>query len=128
MAVSIDGTNGLTFNDSTTIPSGYSGAKAWVNYNATGTPAIRASYNVSSVVINATGAHQINFTTPFADVNYSFVATNGNDGVNRSFVQFDSSGTSGGIYGQQLVGSIKFYVGGTTGLYNVPYIWAAFFR
>jgi hypothetical protein len=126
MAVAIDGTNGLTFNDSTTIPSGYSGAKAWVNYNATGTPAIRASYNVSSVVINGTGAHQINFTTPFADVNYSFVATNGNDGANRSFVQFD--GTNNSIYGQQLVGSIKFYVGGTTGLYNVPYIWAAFFR
>jgi len=71
MAVAIDGTNGLTFNDSTTIPSGYSGAKAWVNFNGTGTVAIRASYNVSSITDNGTGDYTVNFTNAMVDANYN---------------------------------------------------------
>ncbi len=46
-------------------------AKAWVNFNGTGTPAIRASYNVSSITDNGTGDYTINFTNAFADANYS---------------------------------------------------------
>jgi hypothetical protein len=48
-------------------------AKAWVNFNGTGTVAIRASGNVSSITDNGTGDYTINFTTAFADVNYSYV-------------------------------------------------------
>lgn len=49
-------------------------AKAWVNFNGTGTVAIRASYNVSSITDNGTGDYTINFTNAFADVNYAYVA------------------------------------------------------
>jgi hypothetical protein len=45
--------------------------KAWVNFNGTGTVAIRASYNVSSITDNGTGDYTVNFTTALADVNYS---------------------------------------------------------
>ena len=42
-------------------------AKAWVNFNGTGTVAIRASYNVSSITDNGTGDYTVNFTTALAD-------------------------------------------------------------
>jgi hypothetical protein len=50
-------------------------AKAWVNFNGTGTVAIRASYNVSSITDNAVGNYTVNFTTALADANYAVVAT-----------------------------------------------------
>ena len=49
------------------------GARAWVNFNGTGTVAIRASGNVSSITDNGTGDYTVNFTTAMADVNYSTV-------------------------------------------------------
>jgi hypothetical protein len=47
-----------------------SSCKAWVNFNGTGTIAIRDSYNVSSIVDNGVGDYTINFTTPFSSANY----------------------------------------------------------
>jgi hypothetical protein len=52
-------------------------AAAWVNFNGTGTVAIRASSNVSSITDNSTGDYTVNFTTALVDANYSTVATNG---------------------------------------------------
>lgn len=56
--------------------SGYGSAaiayacRAWVNFNGTGTVAIRASGNVSSITDNGTGDYTVNFTTAMPDVNY----------------------------------------------------------
>lgn len=50
-------------------------ARAWVNFNGTGTPAIRASGNVASVYKNGTGDYTITFTTPMPDANYAVVCT-----------------------------------------------------
>lgn len=47
------------------------GCRAWVNFNGTGTVAIRASGNVSSITDNGTGDYTINFSTSMPDVNYS---------------------------------------------------------
>ena len=56
-------------------------AKAWVNFNGTGTVAIRRAFNVSSVTDNGTGDYTFNFTTAMTDVNYSAVGSNdGNSG------------------------------------------------
>jgi hypothetical protein len=52
--------------------------KAWVNFNGTGTVAIRAAGNVSSITDNGTGDYTLNFTTALADANYSTVLTGGN--------------------------------------------------
>ena len=49
------------------------GCRAWVNFNGTGTPAIRASGNVSSITDNGTGEYTINFTTTLTDANYATV-------------------------------------------------------
>ena len=48
-------------------------AKAWVNFNGTGTVAIRASFNVSSITDNGVGDYTVNFTTALADANGSLV-------------------------------------------------------
>ena len=58
--------------------------RAWVNFNGTGTVAIRASFNVSSITDNGTGDYTINFTTALSDANYSAQVTAGN-GVNDIF-------------------------------------------
>lgn len=52
-------------------------AKAWVNFNGTGTVAIRASFNVSSITDNGSGNYTVNFTTAFANTNYCGLATSG---------------------------------------------------
>lgn len=45
--------------------------RAWVNFNGTGTVAINASGNVSSITDNGTGSYTVNFTTAMPDANYS---------------------------------------------------------
>ena len=62
-AASLDGTQ----NGSAPIYA----ARAWVNFNGTGTVAIRASGNVSSITDNGAGDYTVNFTTAMADANYS---------------------------------------------------------
>jgi len=57
-------------------------AKAWVNFNGTGTigqpQTIRSSYNVSSITKNGTGDYTVNFATAMADANYSVCVGAGN--------------------------------------------------
>jgi hypothetical protein len=66
-----------TLNASTNVLATQNGmtgiAKAWVNFNGTGTVAIRSSFNVSSVVRNDTGDYTINFTTAMPTANYGAV-------------------------------------------------------
>lgn len=54
--------------------AGGNAVKAWVNFNGTGTVAIRASFNVSSITDNGVGDYTVNFTTALADANYAVSA------------------------------------------------------
>jgi hypothetical protein len=56
-------------------------AKAWVNFNGTGTVAIRASFNVTSITDNGTGDYTMNFTTAMQDADYSPSGVVGSVGV-----------------------------------------------
>lgn len=49
--------------------------RAWVNFNGTGTVAIRASGNVSSITDLGTGTYQVNLATAMSDTNYAKIAT-----------------------------------------------------
>lgn len=77
--VSVAGTASVTGNLS--FNSGYGsaavayGCRAWVFFNGTGTVAINANGNVSSITDNGTGDYTINFTNAMPDANY---AMNGN--------------------------------------------------
>jgi hypothetical protein len=85
-------------------------ARAWVNFNGTGTVAIRESGNVSSITDNGTGDYTVNFTTAMPDANYAAVVTGENGGsssnvtigrwlltapTSSAYRLFSNSGTSG---------------------------------
>ena len=71
MAITLDGTVGITTADiaatTLTVNAGFGsnatayGVRAWVNWNGTGTVAIRASGNVSSITDRAVGQYTVNF-------------------------------------------------------------------
>ena len=77
MGMTINGTSGLVFPDSTTMATGSQAVRAWVNFNGTGTVAIRASYNVTSITDNGTGQYAVNFTTALPDANYAVLLSIG---------------------------------------------------
>jgi uncharacterized protein (AIM24 family) len=82
----ISGTTG-SFSGDLSFNSGYGsaavayGCRAWVNFNGTGTVAIRASGNVSSITDNGTGDFTVNFTTAMPDANYA-VNVSAGEGIN----------------------------------------------
>jgi hypothetical protein len=86
-----------TLNDDTGVLATQNGmtgiAKAWVNFNGTGTVAIRAAFNVSSITDNGTGDYTINFTNAFPDANYSF-NLNGNESLGNRAQYFNGPVTS----------------------------------
>ena len=61
-------------------------AAAWINFNGTGTVAIRDSMNVSSVIDNAVGGYVETFSSAFAAGNYAVGAYVGGTGSVRSVV------------------------------------------
>ena len=66
-------------------------AAAWVNFNGTGTAAVRDSVNVASLTDNGTGQFEVNYTSGMADANYA--STYGGKGASvRTFY-------TGGNYG-----------------------------
>ena len=70
-------------------------AKAWINFNGTGTIAIRSSYGVSSIADVSTGKYTVNFSTNMANVNYATIASygghepSGGQGVRTPFATND---------------------------------------
>jgi hypothetical protein len=67
------------------VATGYL-CRAWVNFNGTGTVAIRASGNVTSITDNGTGDYTVNFTTAMPDANYSSVANSGLNSAATAYV------------------------------------------
>jgi hypothetical protein len=103
------------------------GCRAWVNFNGTGTVAIRSSGNVSSITDNGAAEYTVNFTTAMPDANYAMTAIAGGTGGGQAMMV--SPGASGGGYGGQTTTSCRF----TTWTWNVSlndasYVTAAFFR
>ena len=62
------------------------GCRAWVNFNGTGTVAIRNSGNVSSITDNGVGDYTVNFTTAMPDANYGFSGGASVDSTTQCFV------------------------------------------
>ena len=77
-------------------------AKAWVNFNGTGTVAIRDSHNVSSITDNGTGDYTVNFSNNMANVNYSTTYAGGQKTVTWGvYLGYSSYGSA--------VGSHRFF-------------------
>ena len=61
--------------------------RAWVNFNGTGTVAIRASGNVTSITDNGVGDYTVNFTNAMPDINYSITGSSSIDGSSAQAFQ-----------------------------------------
>jgi hypothetical protein len=78
---SVSGNGDVAVYNSFLMNSGYGsaaiafGCRAWVNFNGTGTVAIRASGNVSSITDRGTGLYTINFTNAMPNANYCVVSS-----------------------------------------------------
>jgi hypothetical protein len=82
----IDTSGNLKFNSGYGSVGTAYGCRAWVNFNGTGTVAIRASGNVSSITDNAVGNYTVNFATNMPDDDYSVSGTTGIVGNNNVFI------------------------------------------
>jgi hypothetical protein len=98
-------------------------AKAWVNFNGTGTVAIRASLNVSSITDVGTGQYTINFTNTFADANYACVLSVKDDTGSAPSISF---GYTANIYSTTQVSIAPWTYTGSR--YDSSIITAAVFR
>ena len=101
--LTLPATTGTVLNDATCGV-----CRAWVNFNGTGTPAIRGSFNVTSITDNGTGEFTVNFTTAMSDVNYAVTGICHTPGTTNGALQAPSQSSA-----NQLVGSIR--VGAITG-------------
>jgi hypothetical protein len=74
-AMRLDSSGNLQFNSGYGSVATAYGCRAWVNFNGTGTVAIREDGNVSSITDNNIGNYNVNFTTAMPDANYCYCAT-----------------------------------------------------
>jgi len=76
-------TGNLSFNSGYGSAAVAYGCRAWVNFNGTGTVAIRGSGNVTSITDGGTGEYTVNLTTAMPDANYAAVITcaDGGNGI-----------------------------------------------
>ena len=81
--------------------------RAWVNFNGTGTVAIRASFNVSSITDRGTGSYTINLITALPDTSAAVSGMTANTTSGKavvtalsfpstSSIDFSTSATLGG--------------------------------
>jgi hypothetical protein len=80
-------------------------ARAWVNFNGTGTVAIRASGNVSSITDNGIGSYAVNLTTSLPDTDYAI-----NVSIDQSLTGY-SKPQNGTASFDRAVGSFKVCTG-----------------
>ena len=97
--------------------------RAWVNFNGTGTVAIRGSGNVSSITDNGTGDYTVNFTTAMSDANYALTAGN----------VLPSGGSDRRVVGTNLnttptTAAVRITVGYSATADDITYIQVAIFR
>jgi hypothetical protein len=96
-------------------------AKAWVNFNGTGTVAIMASYNVSSITDNGTSDYTVNFTNAMPDANYAVCSI----GYHKVSV---TEGSMAALQGSQASGSVRIQYRGNAGSPDPETVQIAVFR
>lgn len=104
-------------------------AKAWVNFNGTGTVSIRAAFNVSSITDNGAGNYTVNFTNAMPDVNYSVTgsamkSTENYTAIFTAPVNTDAGGTR--TTTSAIVGAVL--LGATVSSVDAGYMSVAIFR
>ena len=88
--IEIDNNSNLLFNSGYGSVATAYGCRAWVNFNGTGTVAIREDGNVSSITDGGTGIYTVNFTNAMPDANYAVTRSDGGLGLGE-VDQYNSS-------------------------------------
>jgi hypothetical protein len=97
--------------------------RAWVNFDGTGTVAIRGSGNVSSITDNGVGLYTVNFTTAMPDTNYTATS-----GIGRAYTS-QSAGRSIDLYSFTTTSlSVTSFNDQTFVADDVPYVAVTVFR
>jgi len=87
MRIAANGQRSSVLASGSTLYNAYD-CRAWVNFNGTGTVAIRESGNVSSITDNGIGDYTVNFTNAMADANYGTnVTCNSSGATNKARCQ-----------------------------------------
>jgi len=126
----IDSSGNLLFNSGYgSVATAYA-CRAWVNFNGTGTVAIRASANVTSITDSGVGLYDVNFTTAMPDANYAVAVT--------AYSTNSAIYAIGGQTNGQAPTTAKFRIATgagaslgadtTAGYADLPYIFASVFR
>ena len=107
-----DSSGNLSFNSGYGSTAVAYGCRAWVNFNGTGTVAIRASGNVSSITDSAVGVYTVNFTSAMPDANYSWSGLAGSPGTVNGYQILNTPTTSN-------VGIVTLSTAGATTDFNI---------
>jgi hypothetical protein len=93
--------------------------RAWVNFDGTGTVAVRASGNVTDITDNGTGNYTVNFTTVMPDADYAICAScSGSVNTNVNAVET----------GTQTTSSVVVFVNNQSGALDPTTVSIAIFR
>jgi hypothetical protein len=106
-AVTVDGSQNLSFNSGYGSAAVAYGCRAWVNFNGTGTVAIRASGNVTSITDNGTGSYTVNLTTSLPDVNGAVLSTTDTDTSTQQSVSAQFLSAASARVRQYISGSLS---------------------
>ena len=130
--VNVDASNNLQFNSGYGSTATAYGCRAWVNFNGTGTVAIGASGNVSSITDNGTGDYTVNFTTALVDANYqismSSVGYNNTNNSIHAYVKGSASTTVPFLKSTSQLRVVYSNDGGSSTLYDCAEMNVAVFR
>jgi hypothetical protein len=98
--------------------------RAWVNFNGTGTVAIRAAGNVASITDNGTGDYTVNFTTALPDANYAVGGSSSGDSGSLSGITV----LDGGTYSTSAMRFVVRYAAAGSGLVDRATVAIQIFR
>jgi len=118
----LDSSGNLKFNSGYGSAATAYGCRAWVNFNGTGTVAIRASGNVSSITDNGTGDYTVNFTTALVDANYAVTGLGGKTSESPAL-----SGVTLGVM-TLAAGSFRFQIRAANNPDDLQQVFIAIFR
>jgi len=123
--VNVDASDNLQFNSGYGSTATAYGCRAWVNFNGTGTVAIRDSGNVSSITDNGTGHYTANFSTAMPDANYAALVTS--EGNEPNPQSADSGVAQSGLNASSI--TVKTFHSPSNNVYrDLPGVFVAIFR
>lgn len=128
--VTLDSSGNTSVAGNLSFNSGYGsvatayGCRAWVNFNGTGTVAIRADGGVSSITDNGTGSYTVNFDVSLPDTNYAVSGFSSRD--TNGFGHVAQYGVN--AVTDMAVGSIRVQCVGYTSSFDAALVCVSVFR